>query len=114
MQQVLEHILPKLAHIAQAFHLIKSGAVSPLSLPAVVGLTKANMFVPKGSIRDGVANDLTRQASRDTEPTWMLIASFALAIVTLVPSGGASLAVATGIAGVQGRARPQAPEERRW
>jgi hypothetical protein len=99
MQQVLEHILPKLAHIGQAFHLIKSGAVSPLSLPAVVGLTKANMFVPKGSIRDGVANDLARKAAHDSEPTWMLIASFALAIVTLVPSGGASLAVATGIAG---------------
>jgi hypothetical protein len=99
MRQVLEHILPKIAHIAKANQLIKSGAVSPLALPAVVGLTKANMFVPKGSIRDGVANDLARRASRDTEPTWMIIASFALAIITLVPSGGASLAVATGIAG---------------
>jgi hypothetical protein len=99
MRQVLEHVLPKIAHIAQADHMIKTGAISPLALPAVVGLTKANMFIPSGSIRDGVANDLARRASRDTEPTWMLIASVALAIVTLVPSGGASLAVATGIAG---------------
>lgn len=99
MKQVLEHILPKIAHIAQANHLIKSGTISPLALPAVVGLTKANMFVPKGSIREGVANDLARKASRNADSTWMLIASFALAIVTLVPTGGASLAVATGIAG---------------
>jgi hypothetical protein len=99
MKQVLEHILPKIAHIAQANQMIKSGTISPLSLPAVVGLTKANMFVPSGSIRDGVANDLHRKAARSTESTWMIIASFALAIVTLVPSGGASLAVATGIAG---------------
>jgi hypothetical protein len=99
MRQVLEQILPKIAHIAQAQQMIKSGALSPLALPAVVGLTKANMFVPRGSIREGVANDLARKASRDTEPTWMIVASIALAIVTLVPSGGASLAVATGIAG---------------
>jgi hypothetical protein len=99
MKQVLEQILPKIAHIAQAQQLIRAGTISPLALPAVVGLTKANMFVPKGSIRDGVANDLARKAARDTDPTWMIIASIALAIVTLVPSGGASLAVATGIAG---------------
>ena len=99
MQQVLQHILPKVAHIAKADQMIKSGTISPLALPAVVGLTKANMFVPSGSIRDGVANDLAHKASRDTEPTWMIVASVALAIVTLVPSGGASLAVATGIAG---------------
>jgi hypothetical protein len=99
MKQVLEHILPKMAQIAKANQMIKSGTISPLALPAVVGLTRANMFVPNGSIRSGVINDLARKASRDTEPTWMIIASIALAIVTLVPSGGASLAVATGIAG---------------
>src|SRR3954471_10648554 len=99
MKQVLEHILPTIAHIAKANQMIKSGPIAPLALPAVVGLTKANMFVPGGSIRDGVANDLARKAARDTEPTWMIVATIALAIVTLVPSGGASLAVATGIAG---------------
>ncbi len=99
MKQVLEHILPKIADIAKANQMIKSGTISPLALPAVVGLTRANMFVPDGSIRAGIANDLARKASRDTEPTWMIVASIALAIVTLVPSGGASLAVATGIAG---------------
>src|SRR4051812_6872948 len=99
MKQVLEHILPTIAHIAKANQMIKSGTIAPLALPAVVGLTKANMFVPGGSIRDGVANDLARKAARDTEPTWMIVATIALAIVTLVPSGGASLAVATGIAG---------------
>ncbi len=99
MKQVLEHILPTIAHIAKANQMIKSGTIAPLALPAVVGLTKANMFIPGGSIRDGVANDLARKAARDTEPTWMIVASIALAIVTLVPSGGASLAVATGIAG---------------
>src|SRR4051812_44363712 len=99
MKQVLEHILPKIAHIAKANAMIAAGTISPLALPAVVGLTKANMFIPNGSIRAGVANDLAHKASRDTEPTWMIIASIALAIVTLVPTGGASLAVATGIAG---------------
>ncbi len=99
MRQVLEQILPKIAQIGKANQMIKSGTISPLALPAVVGLTRANMFVPNGSIRAGVVHDLAAKASRDTEPTWMIIASIALAIVTLVPSGGASLAVASGIAG---------------
>ena len=99
MKQVLEQILPKIAQIGKAHQMIKSGTISPLALPAVVGLTRANMFVPDGSIRAGVVHDLAAKASRDTEPTWMIIASIALAIVTLVPSGGASLAVASGIAG---------------
>jgi hypothetical protein len=99
MRELLEHVLPKLAHIAKANQLIKSGAISPLALPAVVGLTRANMFVPNGSIRAGVVNDLAAAASRDCEPTWMIVASIALAIVTLVPSGGTSLAFATGVAG---------------
>jgi len=99
MRQLLEHVLPKLANIAKANQLIKTGAVSPLALPAVVGLTRANMFVPNGSIRAGVVNDLAAKASRDTEPTWMIVASIALALVTLVPSGGTSLAFATGVAG---------------
>jgi hypothetical protein len=66
----------------------------------VVALTRANMFVPDGSIRAGVVNDLVKD-ERDNRESWLLIAaSIALALVTLVPSGGASLAIPAGMASV--------------
>lgn len=97
MSAVLEKVLPKIVSIAKANHLIKTGAVSPLSLTPVVAMTRANMFVPPGSVRAAVVRDLLAEAKEGQSGLIMLL-SFALAIVTLVPSGGASLAVAAGAA----------------
>jgi hypothetical protein len=97
MGAVLEKVLPKIVSIAKANALIKNGTVSPLSLTPVVAMTRANMFVPPGSVRAAVVRDLLAEAKEGQSGLIMLL-SFALAIVTLVPSGGASLAVAAGAA----------------
>jgi hypothetical protein len=100
MKLLLELALPKVANIAKAHQMIKSGRVSPLALPSVVALTRSSMFVPDGSIRAGVINDLVKEQRKGRE-SWLLIAaSIALALVTLVPSAGASLAVPAGMASV--------------
>ena len=97
MQTVLERVLPKVVSIARANALIRNGTVSPLSLTPVVAMTRANMFVPPGSVRAAIVRDLLRDAEEGESGLVMLL-SFALALVTLVPSGGASLGVAAGAA----------------
>lgn len=86
--------------------MIKNGEVSPLSLSPVVAMTRANMFVPPGSVRAAVVSDMMADA-KDGESSVVMLLSFALALVTMVPSGGASLAVA------RGRPRPGWPRTRR-
>ena len=79
--------------------MIRTGALSPLALPSVVALTRTNMFVPDGSIRAGVVNDLARSA-QGGDSGLMQAAALALAIVFLIPTGGSSLGIAAvGMAG---------------
>jgi hypothetical protein len=66
------------------------------------------MFVPKGSIRDGVVNDIQRKAT--SASSWIALFAFALAVITLIPSAGASLAIPAGI-GAVALATYQAVEE---
>jgi hypothetical protein len=93
MQAVLKQLLPKLVDIDKAKGLLKSKRDFALTLPSVVALTRANMFVPEGSIRAGAANDLAEEAKGDDH--WVQLAALALALVTLLPSAGASAAVAS-------------------
>jgi hypothetical protein len=103
MKTVVVQILPKIADIYKAQYLIGLGSehhgISPLALAPVVALTKTNMFVPDRSLRDGVVKDLVDEAA-DSDPTWVKVLALALAIVTLIPSGGSSaiLIGATGAA----------------
>jgi hypothetical protein len=97
MKTVLEQVLPKVVSIAQAQAMIKNGTVSPLSLSPVVAMTRANMFVPPGSVRAAVVADMMAEA-KEGESSVIMLLSFALALVTMVPTGGASLAVAAGAA----------------
>ena len=97
MKTVLEQVLPKIVSIAKAQAMIKNGEVSPLSLSPVVAMTRANMFVPPGSVRAAVVADMMADA-KDGESSVVMLLSFALTLVTMVPSGGASLAVAAGAA----------------
>jgi len=90
---IVAQLLPKLVNIGRARHMIRRGALSPLALPSVVALTRANMFIPDGSIRAGVANDLARSAQSD-DSGLLAAAALALAIVFLLPSGGSSLGIA--------------------
>ncbi len=103
MKTVVVQILPKIADIYKAQYLIGLGSehhgISPLALAPVVALTKTNMFVPDRSLRDGVVKDLVDEAA-DSDPTWVKVLAVALAIVTLIPSGGSSAVLigATGAA----------------
>jgi hypothetical protein len=102
MKVVAKQILPKLRDIGRARHLLRQGpkSLDPLSMPSVVALTRTNMFIPRGSLRDGVANDLAAKAAAGSSSVWMMVASFALAVITLIPSAGASLAIPAGMAAI--------------
>jgi hypothetical protein len=101
MRAVLLKVLPKMVDIIKVAYLIHIGpdqhGLSPLALPPVVAMTRANMFIPDGSIRAGVVKDMVDEAS-DDESWWVKVAAIALAIVTLIPSAGAS----AGLIGVAG------------
>jgi hypothetical protein len=100
MHAVLVKLLPKLGDLLEAKRKISAGEkyLSALSIPSVVAMTKANMFIPRGSIRDGIANDLAEEAG--TESKWIILGAILLALVTFLPSGGASLGIAAGMASV--------------
>lgn len=102
MKAVVLKVLPKLVDIIKVKTLIalgqKNNGLSPVALPTVVAQTRAAMFIPDGSIRAGIVKDLVDDAT-DDESVWVKIAAMALAIVTLVPSGGASLGIVAGAAG---------------
>jgi hypothetical protein len=100
MHAVLAKLLPKLADLLEAKRKISAGEkyLSALSIPSVVAMTKANMFIPRGSVRDGIANDLAEEAG--TESKWIILGAILLALVTFLPSGGASLGIAAGMASV--------------
>ena len=100
MRSILVELLPKLRDIRRARNLLYKGprALDPLSLPAVVALTRKNMFIPEGSLRDGVARDLSKMAANRAEPRWLTFASFVLAIITLVPTAGMSIGIPIGAA----------------
>ncbi len=100
MAAVLTELLPKLRDSWRAANKIANKEVDPLTLPAVVSLTRATMFIPKGSMRDGFINDAVTAAKDDADSTLMQIAAFALAVITFIPSAGASLAIPAGIAAV--------------
>jgi hypothetical protein len=108
MRAVLHELLPKLGDIGRARYKLQHNQLDPLTLPTVVAMTRANMFIPKGSIRDGVANDLQRHAT--SKSPWLTLFAFALAVITLIPSAGASLAIPAGI-GAVALATYQAVEE---
>jgi hypothetical protein len=100
MAAVLKEIVPKLRDANIAANKIRDKQLNPLALPAVVSLTRATMFVPKGSLRDGVINDAVSDAKDAADSKLLQIAAFALAAITFIPSGGASLAIPAGIAAV--------------
>jgi hypothetical protein len=98
MTELLGNILPKLADIIKARGQIDGGHLKPLTLPPVVALTKAVMFVPEGSLRAGKVNDLVEAASKTTTGQRIAMAVMTLIVVaTLIPSGGTSLGIGIGL-----------------
>jgi len=100
MKAVLMEVLPKLSDIGKARAQLQGRTLDPLTLPSVVALTRALMFIPPKSIRDGIVNDLAADAADDADSTLIKVLGFALAIITLIPSAGASLAIPAGLAAV--------------
>jgi hypothetical protein len=88
MKAVVREVLPKIADVGRAKDRILSrGAdTSPLAIPTVVALTRANMFIPRDTLRDGIANDLVNEATG--ADSWLAtIGVVALALVSLLPGG---------------------------
>ena len=99
MKTMLGHLLPKLRDIRILRFRLDHGHLKALSLPPVVAPTKAAMFVPEGSIRAGKINDLVEAAEDTSISTYIAEGLLALIVIaTLIPTGGASLGVAIGLA----------------
>jgi hypothetical protein len=93
VKEVLVRVLPKLYDNGRALWLLEHNRLKPMAMPPVVALTSATMFVPEGSIRAGVVRDLLDE-EKGSRSGWLLtVATVALAIVTLLPTGGMSAAV---------------------
>jgi hypothetical protein len=88
MKAVVKEILPKITDIGRAKHRIldRGADTSPLAIPTVVALTRANMFIPVGTLRDGIAADVVAEATG--ADSWLsTIGVIALALVSLLPGG---------------------------
>jgi len=100
MKTMLVHLLPKLRDIRVLRFRLDHSYLKALSLAPVVALTKAAMFVPEGSIRAGKVNDLVDAAEETSISTYIAEGLMALIVLaTLIPTGGATLGVAIGLAG---------------
>ena len=96
MKAVIAKLLPKMVDIGKARAMLKNDLDFAVKLPSVVALTRANMFIPEGSLRAGMVNDLAAEAKGDD--SLIRAAALAIALLTLIPTGGASLAIPLGIA----------------
>jgi hypothetical protein len=101
MRSILEGLVPKVANIKSADNMIAQGKPSALTLAPIVALIRGYMFVAPGSIRDGKVNDMVKHAKGHGWVRWVIEAVlFAFAMITLLPSAGASLALPASAAGV--------------
>jgi hypothetical protein len=94
MRNVMLHLLPTMGNIMEAKRWLGSGKLSPLTLAPVVELTRHNMFVPRGSVRDAVVMDLVADAGPSSA---LMIITLALTLALLIPTGGASAVIAVGL-----------------
>ena len=96
MKAVVAQLLPKMVDIGKARGMLKNDLDFAVKLPSVIALTRTNMFVPEGSLRAGMVNDLAAEAKGDD--SLVRAAALAIALLTLIPTGGMSLAVPLGMA----------------
>ena len=96
MKAVVAQLLPKMVDIGKARGLLKNDLNFAVKLPSVIALTRANMFIPEGSLRAGIVNDLAAEAKGDD--SLVRAAALAIALLTLIPTGGVSLAIPLGMA----------------
>ena len=94
MRNVLLHVLPTMGNILESQRWLRSGKLDPLTLAPVVELTRHNMFVPRGSVRDAVVMDLVADAG---STSLLTVITLALTLVLLLPTGGASAVIAGGL-----------------
>ena len=96
MAAIIAQLLPKMVDIGRARNMLTNDRDFAVKLPAVIALTRTNMFIPEGSLRAGMVNDLAAEAKGDD--SLIRAAALAIAILTLIPTGGVSLAVPLGMA----------------
>jgi hypothetical protein len=103
VSEILATALPTLRDIRKAQDLVLGPHPdkSPLTLPAVVAATRSAMFIPGGSIRDGIARDVVAAAVEAEAPSWLLrISELMLAAVTITATGGTALVAYGAAAGI--------------
>lgn len=96
MKAVVAQLLPKMVDIGKARGMLKNDLDFAVKLPSVIALTRTNMFIPEGSLRAGMVNDLAAEAKGDD--SLVRAAALAIALLTLIPTGGVSLAIPLGMA----------------
>src|SRR4029453_233382 len=94
MRAVLLRAMPTVANIKEARRWLGAGKLSPLPLAPVVELTRKNMYVPRGSFRDAVVQDIVADAGSGG---LLPVITIALTLVLLLPTGGASGFIAGGL-----------------
>lgn len=98
MRAVLQQVMPKLANILRAKSALASGELSPMTLPPVIELARAQMLVPPGSARAAAIADLVEDASSGGWRQWAIAAiTLATTAISLVPTAGASVILATNL-----------------
>ena len=101
MRAILSELIPKVANIKKADAMIQQGKPSVMTLAPVVALVRGYMFVAPGSIRDGKVNDMVKEARGHGPVRWVIEAVLlALALITALPTAGASVGLAVSAAGV--------------
>jgi hypothetical protein len=101
MRAVLRDVLPKLGNIYKCEAWLAGGRLDPLTLAPAVALASRRLDVAPGSIRDAVVRGLVEDANDDGWQAWALAAvTLAMAVVAIVPTGGASVAVGLELAGL--------------
>lgn len=105
IRSVLRHVLPKLGNIYRTRAALQGtwGTLDPMQLAPVVEISKRQMFVAEGSYRDRAVHDMAMEAheSHGNLVQWALEAvMIGLTLVTLIPTGGASVAAGLALTGL--------------
>ena len=93
-----------LESIAKTRRNIVTGKLTPLTLPAVIQETKAELGIAKGSPLEAIADDAVKRAQADATLKNIALAALAigLGLLAAIPTGGSSLAAGLATAGTIG------------
>lgn len=98
LMQVAWDLDGNLLNIAKTREAIRDGDLHPLRLEIVVDMMKQHMMVVPDSMRDRVLSEATPPEPSILEAIGIAILTFGLGLLAAIPTAGASLGVAAGVA----------------